>query len=407
MAERDLAGIVVGLVGELIATGDEWNPYDLVDRNGVLVEPVAVYLRDLQAMGRRPTTLRSYGMDLLRWFRFLWAIDVSWDRATRAEARDFCRWIQLTDKPVRGRARRGAPLAGTPNPVTGKPAPGVKYAISTVLHSETVLRRFYDFHRDGGDGPLLNPFPPADSRRGRRGAHRSPMLPRQVGRAGLYRPTMPVRVPRSIPDDLFNRLFATLGSNRDRALVAFWVSTGARASELLGACRRDADVSEQLISVVRKGTRQIQALPASADAFVWLSLYQHEMRERGVPVGMQQPLWWTLRSPFRPLNYHAARRAFDRANAVLGSNWTLHDLRHTAAYRMAEDPHLSLTDVQWVLGHAHLTTTQLYLNARPEEVIRHLRAHHERQTQERVTPTAPKDGGYGPGVLATLFGVNS
>ncbi|GDY70268.1 hypothetical protein SAV14893_096610 [Streptomyces avermitilis] len=45
--------------------------------------------------------LRSYGMDLLRWYRFLWALEVHWDQATRAEARDFCRWLQLADKPVR------------------------------------------------------------------------------------------------------------------------------------------------------------------------------------------------------------------------------------------------------------------------------------------------------------------
>lgn len=49
----------------------------------------------------------------------------------------------------------------------------------------------------------------------------------------------------------------------------------------------------------------------------------------------------------------------NRANALLGANWTLHDLRHTAAYRMARDPKLALTDVQWILGHAHLTTTQI------------------------------------------------
>ena len=48
---------------------------------------------------------------------------------------------------------------------------------------------------------------------------------------------------------------------------------------------------------------------------------------------------------------------FERANAVLGSDWTLHDLRHSAAKRMVRDPQLALSDVQWVLGHAHLTTT--------------------------------------------------
>jgi integrase len=54
---------------------------------------------------------------------------------------------------------------------------------------------------------------------------------------------------------------------------------------------------------------------------------------------------------------------FNRANDLLGANWTLHDLRHTASYRLARDPNMPLTDVQWVLGHAHLTTTQLYLPA--------------------------------------------
>ena len=155
-------------------------------------------------------------------------------------------------------------------------------------------------------------------------------------------------------------MFAQLGSHRDRALVAFWVSTGARASELLGATVGDVDPGQQLITVIRKGTRAMQPLPAAPDAFVWLRLYQ--MQLAGVTrAGRDQPLWWTLREPLRPLRYDAARAMFNRANAVLGANWSLHDLRHTAAYRMARDPQMPLTDVQWVLGHAHLSTTQRYL----------------------------------------------
>ena len=38
-----------------------------------------------------------------------------------------------------------------------------------------------------------------------------------------------------------------------------------------------------------------------------------------VPAGPDQPLWWTLRRPFRPLTYHAAHRMFTRASAVAGS----------------------------------------------------------------------------------------
>ena len=80
---------------------------------------------------------------------------------------------------------------------------------------------------------------------------------------------------------------------------------------------------EQLISVVRKGTRAVQELPASADAFVWHRLYQQELLRMGVPRGRRQPAWWTLRRPYRPLSYHGAHRMFERVNASLGADWTL------------------------------------------------------------------------------------
>ena len=82
---------------------------------------------------------------------------------------------------------------------------------------------------------------------------------------------------------------------------------------------------------------------------------------------------------------------FERAVERAGGTATLHALRHTAAYRMAEDPALPLTDVQLVLGHALLSTTQIYLTPRKEEVIRRVLAHHAEQTRqaaERDAPTA-------------------
>src|SRR5262249_38653584 len=66
---RDLAALVVPQVGRVVATDDPWEPWRLVDGDGVVVEPVAAYLRDLHAAGRSAATARSYGMGLLRWFR--------------------------------------------------------------------------------------------------------------------------------------------------------------------------------------------------------------------------------------------------------------------------------------------------------------------------------------------------
>jgi hypothetical protein len=120
-------------------------------------------------------------MDLLRWLRFCWAIGVPWNQATRIEARDFSRWIQVSDKTA---GRTAALRPGTVNPLTGKASPGRGYAPSTVLHSETVLRRFYEFHLQAGTGPIVNPFPLV--RAGRAHAHRNPMEPFRNERAGLY-----------------------------------------------------------------------------------------------------------------------------------------------------------------------------------------------------------------------------
>jgi len=357
---RDLATLVVPQVGQLVAITDPWEPYRLLDPTGTPVAAVSAWFHDLQAAGRSPATLRSYGLDLLRWFRFLWAAGVGWERATRLEARDFCRWLQVAGKPTRPHWRAQRQPAGV-TPML--PSTGERYAASVRAHSETVLRSFYDFHRDAGSGPILNPFPLERSRRNRRPhAHHNPMEPYRNERVGLYRPRVPNRIPRSIPDEKFNELFARLPSHRDRALVAFYVSTGARASELLSATQGGVDPGRQVITVIRKGTRHAQELPASTDAFVWLRLYQLEL-EDVLPRGRRQPLWWTLRRPVRPLTYHAVHRMFERVNQRAGSQATLHSLRHTAAYRMAEDPALPLTDVQLVLGHAQLSTTQLYLDS--------------------------------------------
>ena len=113
-------------------------------------------------------------------------------------------------------------------------------------------------------------------------------------------------------------------------------------------------------------------------------------------------MWWTLRRPFRALSYDAARAMFTRANAALGANWSLHDLRHTAAYRMARDPQMPLTDVQWVLGHAHLSTTQRYLNPVTEDVIAGVLAFHARHATATRRRRRRRDTG--PESLQILFG---
>ena len=68
-SSRDLAALVVPSVGGLVGTGNRYEPYLLVGADGMTVKAVSAYFQDLLAAGRAEATVRSYGMDLLRWFR--------------------------------------------------------------------------------------------------------------------------------------------------------------------------------------------------------------------------------------------------------------------------------------------------------------------------------------------------
>jgi integrase len=339
-------------------------PWLVLDAAGVPVEPIRRFLVDFVARGNRSGSVRSYAYALHRWWRFLTAVEVAWDRATSAEVRDFVLWLRCASKPRRAPRTASAATAGRTNPVTGKRYLDDAYQPRTIRHSNAVLRSFYEYRIEAGGGPLVNPVP-RDRRRGQRPhAHHDPLREfAPVGRL-RYNPPVPKARPRAMPDERWVELFAALGSNRDRALLASAISTGARAGELLGIRGVDIDWGEQLMRVHRKGSGAGQWLPASPDAFVWLRLYLAEVD--AVPA--DQPVWWTLRRRRRDgklrhqrLNYEAMRALLRRANTALGANWSMHDLRHTCAIRMIRDKRLSLRDVQTILGHAHLTTTQTYL----------------------------------------------
>jgi site-specific recombinase XerD len=378
-AGREVTRLLVPAVGRVARV--EVSPGTaLLDASDRPVPEVSELFASMLASGASASSLRSYGLALLRWWRFLAAVGVRWDRASRVEARDFVLWMRL----VGPAGRRGG------------------YAPATINHCLAVVKMFYLDRMSTGAGPVVNPIPDAAGRAGRMGgAHHNPMAAFTPGRRAPLRQKMPERVPRSLPDRLFDALFAAMRSDRDRALLAFYVSTGARAAELLGVTVERVDPGEQRIGVVRKGSGRLQWLPASADAFVWLRLYE---QHAGRPDG-ERALWLTRRRPVRPLTYAAARRMLQRANESLATAWTLHDLRHTAAQRMIDDPGLSLVDVQWVLGHVHLSTTQQYLRARPDDVIARVLDHHRTRNQMPLAPVPPAVGaGYRLEVLDVLLG---
>jgi integrase len=248
-------------------------PYVVTDGAGEPVEAVSVFLRDLMLGDCRTTTCRSYAHDLLRWLRLLATVGVGWEQATRGEVALLVAWMRNAPNPQR---RRSDPrLCGTVNLKTGKPYLATGYAKTTINHALTVVHGFYAFHLHAGAGPLVNPVPEGPQRRLLL-AHRSPLEPAPPARRSPLRQKIPASQPRSIPDGMWAELFAAMRCTRDRALLACYVSSGARASELLALRAEDIDWQGLVLRVTRKGSDVLTAVPISPEAAVLLAAYLSE-----------------------------------------------------------------------------------------------------------------------------------
>ena len=381
-------------IGVVVAGATASLPWLVRDGAGREVEPVSSYLRDRMLGDVSPLTCRSYAYDLLRWFRVLWAVDVGWEQATEAEVAALVGWLRSARNPQRERRRAGGYPAGSVNPKTGKPVLAAGYSAATIAHNLSALHDFYKFHLHFGRGPVINPVPDNSARRAAL-AHRSPLERTRPHRRGRLRPKVRTRQPRAIPDEHWDELFAQMRCTRDRALLACYVSSGARASELLGVRLGDIEWQAGKLWVITKGTRTRDPVPVSPEALAFLAAY---LDEAGLPTE-GGPVWRTRRGDPRPLTYWATRRVMQRAAGLLGANWTLHDLRHTAATRMARDPELTLVEVQTILRHAHISTTSRYTVVGLDDLMNKLAEHYQRPV-EPVRWSA----GYDPADVAAVFG---
>jgi integrase len=385
--------VAIPRVGTVAKVGRPNLPFALLDGGGTEVEPVSEYLRELALGDCSLHTFRSYAGGLLRWFRLLWALDVRWERATESEVAVMVASMRTAPNPQRERSA-ASPAAGSVNLVTGKATLGPGYSKRTINHAMSVVGGFYSHHGRLGQGPVVNPVPSSPERR-RALSHLSPLEPKPIASRARLRQKVSDRPPRSIPDDRWDELFAAMGCERDRALLEFAVSSGARAAELLGVCPEDIDWAGRQIYVISKGTRLREPVPASPQAFIHLAYYLDEGSRRRPG----EPVWRVLRGPDRPLSYWALRRILQRANDLLGSNWSWHDCRHTAACRMAASEELTLPEVQAIMRHASIQTTSRYLAVRVEELFDKLTQHYNLPKAVASYPA-----GYAADDIAAVFG---
>ena len=353
--------------------------HKITDHSGAVEEGVDLFLRDLIASDRSRATIKTYAFVLCAWLNFLGSRDKSWQRASLEELREYILFLRAADNPYRSRRRSSSPIPGSINARTGKPYLASGYKPSTINHRLSVIQSFYAFQRHVTRSKAFDEM----LNEGRRNAHHNPLEPWPRRRRGLYRQRQPKRVPRAIPDQLWAEIFDSLQHDRDRAIICLLVSSGSRAQELLTMRGEDVDWGLQRVRLICKGTRAESWVAASPEFFRWLAAY---LTKRS-PLSADSPLWVALRRPERPLGYTALRAIITRVNEKLETNVTAHDFRHTCALRLASDTNISLVDIQTHLRHQHITTTESYLVAHPDEVIKRLQAHRSGRSEPK--PATP------------------
>jgi site-specific recombinase XerD len=188
---------------------------------------------------------------------------------------------------------------------------------------------------------------------------------------GVRGPRRPVRIPRVLMGEELAAMDGALArasvrDARDRAMLAFLRATGCRSGEMRSLGMADLDLGRRRAIVRGKGDKERYVFldePAVAAIQLWL-----RVRDAWAPSAAG--LVFVGRHGGR-VNPTVLRDALLRAagRAELNRHVHAHVLRHTFASRMRERG-VDLRVLQEMLGHADLSTTQIYTHVAPRQIQR-------------------------------------
>jgi integrase/recombinase XerC len=199
-------------------------------------------------------------------------------------------------------------------------------------------------------------------------------LPNNVARAAKV-PKLDKRLPTYLDKGSTERLFAwaeqraaddAFGPLRDLAMLELFYSTGMRLSELSGLNLADVDLLADQAKVRGKGKKE-RLVPVGSRAVLALRRYL-TVREpiAARPGGDRRAVFVTQRG--RRIGPRSVQTSMHRMfDAVGGDSLRVHSLRHTFATHLL-DAGADLRAVQELLGHASLSTTQIYTHTSIERL---------------------------------------
>lgn len=209
--------------------------------------------------------------------------------------------------------------------------------------------------------------------------------PTAVMQGPKVRRPLPSRIPASemntllaVHDDVDldgNPRTQSVTDLRDQAILEFLYATGARVSEAAGLQMGDIDFTGAQVRVMGKGSKE-RIVPMYEEALVALRRYLREGRPQlARPARPTESVFLSTRG--NPMSADAIRLLFKKTLAAAGieGHYSPHDMRHTFASDLLEGG-ADLRSVQEMLGHASLSTTQVYTHVSNEYLRQvHHRAH--------------------------------
>jgi integrase/recombinase XerD len=288
--------------------------------------------------GLASLTLQAYQRDLLQFAEFLSDSKRPLTEARRQDVRDFLE--HLFRHQVDGR---------------------------TVARKLSTLRHFYKFlllDRHINHDPTLNIDTPKQWK----------VLPKSLARTEVETMLKP-RVPR---DDKQSQALAL----RDRALLEMLYAGAVRVSELCGLKLDDLKLDLGYMLVRGKGDKE-RIVPLGAASLDAISVYLRDAR--GVLLRDRRSSLVFIDIRGTGLTRQRVWQLVSQASKDIGHHASPHMMRHSAATHMVENG-ADLRTVQTILGHADISTTQVYTHLALDRLKAVYKNHHPRGRTRTVTP---------------------
>ena len=197
----------------------------------------------------------------------------------------------------------------------------------------------------------------------------------------LMGPKLPKRLPKDLSETQVEALLAEpdVGEPlelRDKAMLELLYATGLRVSELVGLTMENISLRQGVVRVIGKGNKE-RLVPMGEEAMYWIATYLREAR--GLLLGLQPSdvLFPSNRAQqmTRQTFWHRIKLYASRAHIAV--ELSPHTLRHAFATHLLNHG-ADLRVVQMLLGHADLSTTQIYTHVASERLKALHTEHHPR-----------------------------